>query len=74
MSDTEASQSGANLILDYELDAPPDKVWRAISIPELREQWLPEKHLADDTPSRRSRESKSAIGCAKRNRPSLKAS
>ena len=50
MSDTQASQSGANLVLDYELDAPPDKVWRAISIPELREHWLPEKHLADADP------------------------
>ena len=50
MSDTQASQSGANLILDYELDAPPDKVWRAISIPELREHWLPEMHLADADP------------------------
>ena len=50
MSDTEARQSGANLILDYELDASPEKVWRAISIPEFREHWLPEKHLADDTP------------------------
>ncbi|WP_440495982.1 SRPBCC family protein, partial [Serratia sarumanii] len=29
------------LILEYSLDAPPEKVWRALSIPELREQWLP---------------------------------
>ena len=50
MSDAEARPSGANLVLDYELDAPPEKVWRAISIPEFREHWLPEKHLADAAP------------------------
>ncbi|MBF4190164.1 SRPBCC domain-containing protein, partial [Serratia ureilytica] len=29
------------LVLEYSLDAPPEKVWRALSEPELREQWLP---------------------------------
>lgn len=29
------------LVLEYRLDAPPGKVWRALSIPELREHWLP---------------------------------
>lgn len=33
--------------LDYELDAPPHKVWRAISMPEFRESWLSGKDLAD---------------------------
>ncbi len=33
--------------LDYDLDAPPHKVWRAISMPEFRENWLPGKDLAD---------------------------
>ncbi|MGO4196152.1 SRPBCC domain-containing protein [Rhizobium sp. YAF28] len=31
----------------YELDAPPEKVWRAISIAEFREKWLPKEALAD---------------------------
>lgn len=29
------------LVLEYRLDAPPGKVWRALSIPALREHWLP---------------------------------
>ncbi|HEY0211400.1 polyketide cyclase [Acerihabitans sp.] len=29
------------LLFEYALDAPAEKVWRAISIPALREQWLP---------------------------------
>ncbi|XAZ21795.1 SRPBCC domain-containing protein [Sinorhizobium sp. B11] len=31
----------------YELDAPPEKVWRAISIAEFREKWLPKEALAE---------------------------
>ncbi|EPE96562.1 SRPBCC family protein [Rhizobium grahamii] len=31
----------------YELDASPEKVWRAISIAEFREKWLPRHALAD---------------------------
>ncbi|MDR6669290.1 hypothetical protein [Rhizobium sp. 1399] len=31
----------------YELDAPPEKVWRAISIADFRERWLPKEALAD---------------------------
>lgn len=34
-----------DLVLEYRLDAPPEKVWRAISIPEFREKWLPGKTL-----------------------------
>lgn len=30
------------LVFDYDLDAPPAKVWRAISLPEFRDVWLPE--------------------------------
>ncbi|MDF9720546.1 polyketide cyclase [Serratia marcescens] len=26
------------LVLEYSLEAPPEKVWRALSVPELREQ------------------------------------
>ncbi|MGC2781111.1 MAG: polyketide cyclase [Bradyrhizobium sp.] len=50
MSDTEAEQQTKDLVLDYDLDAPPEKVWRAISIPALRENWLPSGELADAAP------------------------
>ena len=30
------------LVFETELDAPPDKVWRALATPELREAWLGE--------------------------------
>ncbi|MDH7800924.1 MULTISPECIES: SRPBCC domain-containing protein [unclassified Rhizobium] len=33
--------------LEYDLDAPPQKVWRAISIPAFREHWLPKEALAE---------------------------
>ncbi len=38
------------LVLEYALEAPPEKVWRALSIPELREQWLPTGDLAQAEP------------------------
>ncbi|WCK14430.1 SRPBCC domain-containing protein [Agrobacterium tumefaciens] len=33
--------------LEYDLDEPPQKVWRAISIPAFREHWLPKEALAE---------------------------
>jgi uncharacterized protein YndB with AHSA1/START domain len=30
------------LVFEMELDAPPEKVWRAIATPDLREAWLGE--------------------------------
>jgi uncharacterized protein YndB with AHSA1/START domain len=50
MTDTEAETKAKDLELEYELDAPPEKVWRAISIPAFRERWLPEGALADAEP------------------------
>jgi len=38
------------LVLEYELDAPPAKVWRAVTIPALRERWLPDCDLAGAEP------------------------
>ena len=32
--------------LEYDLDEPPQKVWRAISIPAFRAIWLPAEELA----------------------------
>jgi hypothetical protein len=33
--------------LEFDLNDPPHKVWRAISIPDFRERWLPREALAD---------------------------
>jgi uncharacterized protein YndB with AHSA1/START domain len=35
---------------EYQLDAPPEQVWRALSIAEYREVWLPDTVLADAEP------------------------
>lgn len=50
MSDTETEKQAADLVFEYELDAPPEKVWRAISVPGFRDQWLPAEDLADADP------------------------
>src|SRR5262245_19855207 len=50
MSDTDAEVEANDVVLDVELDAPPEKVWRAVSIPELREKWLPGADLANADP------------------------
>jgi len=50
MIDIEAEAKAKDLVLEYELDAPPEKVWRAISIPAFREQWLPEGALVSAEP------------------------
>jgi uncharacterized protein YndB with AHSA1/START domain len=50
MSDTEPEKQAAGLVFEYELDAPPEKVWRAISIPDFRDKWLPREDLADADP------------------------
>lgn len=50
MSDTEAERREKDLVLEYELDAPPEKVWRAVSNPSFREAWLPEQELAETEP------------------------
>lgn len=47
MSDETIDRQQAAIELAYELDEPPHKVWRAISIPELRQAWLPKEALAD---------------------------
>ncbi|AUT45373.1 SRPBCC domain-containing protein [Achromobacter sp. AONIH1] len=47
--DTQDEQADA-LVLEYTLDAPPSQVWRAVSIPALREQWLPDAVVSDPDP------------------------
>lgn len=34
----------------HEFDAPPERVWRAVTVPQLRERWLPEAALASPEP------------------------
>jgi uncharacterized protein YndB with AHSA1/START domain len=40
----------AALVLEYDFDAPPEKVWRAVTIPALRDRWLPDCDLAGAEP------------------------
>ena len=40
----------AEIALEYELDAAPEKVWRAIALAAFRERWLPEADLAGPEP------------------------
>lgn len=49
MSDVVEEQA-EDLVLECEFDEPPEKVWRAVSIGEFRDQWLPERLLADAEP------------------------
>jgi len=41
MSEIEVEDRTKQLVFAYQLDAPPEKVWRALSIPAFRERWLP---------------------------------
>lgn len=50
MNDMEVEDQSKDLVLEYDIDAPPEKVWRAISIPAFRETWLPNEALADADP------------------------
>ncbi len=36
---------------EFDLNQPPQKVWRAISLPEFRESWLPTDALAELEPT-----------------------
>ncbi|AYG66975.1 MULTISPECIES: SRPBCC domain-containing protein [unclassified Rhizobium] len=47
MNDGKTEERSHDIELEYDLDEPPQKVWRAISIPEFRENWLPKEALAD---------------------------
>ena len=46
----EETQEEAEIALEYELDAAPEKVWRAIAVPAFRERWLPQADLAEPEP------------------------
>jgi uncharacterized protein YndB with AHSA1/START domain len=47
MSDSKIGNRETAIELEYEIDEPPHKVWRAISVPEFRETWLPKEALAE---------------------------
>jgi uncharacterized protein YndB with AHSA1/START domain len=49
-SDTGIERQATDLVFEYDLDAPPEKVWRAISIPAFRDRWLPKGDLAQAEP------------------------
>lgn len=50
--DTTAEDTTADDDLEFEadFDAPPEKVWRAVTEPELRDRWLPGATLAGGGP------------------------
>lgn len=50
MNEMEADGKTTDLVLEFELDAPPEKVWRAISIPAFRDKWLPKEALVSAEP------------------------
>jgi uncharacterized protein YndB with AHSA1/START domain len=47
MSEERTRRQDSGIELEVDLDDPPQKVWRAISIPEFRESWLPNHALAE---------------------------
>lgn len=50
MTDPGIDQQAPDLVFEYELDAPPETVWRAISVPALRDRWLPKGDLTQSEP------------------------
>jgi uncharacterized protein YndB with AHSA1/START domain len=52
MNDTTSDpREEAEIALEYELDATPEKVWRAIAVAAFRERWLPQPDLAEPEPT-----------------------
>lgn len=51
MNNDKAKQQNPGIDLEFDLDALPQKVWRAISIPGFRESWLPKDSLTDSEPA-----------------------
>lgn len=47
MSVADNEKTASLLVLEYDLDASPQKVWRALSIAEFRKDWLPQTALSD---------------------------
>lgn len=51
MSGNDSQAAADPLVFAFQFDEPPEKLWRALSTPGLREQWLPDAELADPEPS-----------------------
>ncbi len=49
-SDPRGETEEAEIALEVELDAAPEKVWRAIAVAAFRARWLPEADLAEPEP------------------------
>lgn len=47
MNEEKTKEQDNGVELEFDLGDPPQKVWRAISMPEFRERWLPKEALAD---------------------------
>ncbi len=50
MTEPKTKENAACIELEFDLGDPPQKVWRAVTIPELRERWLPQEALANPDP------------------------
>ena len=44
------NEAAPALVMEQWLPAPPERVWRALLDPALRERWLPAADLADPQP------------------------
>ncbi|WP_435947313.1 SRPBCC family protein [Dryocola sp. BD586] len=44
------NHNAKELVFEYHFKEAPEKVWRAITIPEYREQWLPSANLSNPEP------------------------
>lgn len=50
MSDKDSRDRTEELVFEVDLEAPPEKVWRAVHLAEFRRKWLPDSALADPEP------------------------
>lgn len=51
MSRDESCKPPGRLVFEFAFEEPPEKLWRAISTPGLRESWLPDADLAETEPN-----------------------
>lgn len=43
----ERREAKDDIVVECELDAPPEKVWRALTVPELLARWIAAEELGD---------------------------
>ena len=48
-ADEEAQEAEQGLVFEYDVEAPPEMVKRALTIAEFRERWLPGAKLAPES-------------------------